>query len=61
MSARVENLTEKLRIVNLKIETSKLHGNVPEELLAEQTQIETELRRARSLLTEGSTAKVLRG
>ena len=61
MSARVENLTEKLRIVNLKIETSKLQGSVPEELLAEQTQIETELRRARSLLTEGSTAKVLRG
>lgn len=61
MSARVENLTERLKVVVSEIETRKASGQAHEELLAEQVQIESELRRARSLLTEGSEAKVLRG
>lgn len=61
MSARVENLTERLRVVVSEIETRKLNGQAHEELLAEQVKIEADLRRARSLLTEGSEAKVLRG
>jgi hypothetical protein len=61
MSARVENLTERLRAVVSKIETCKVNNQAHDELLAEQAQIEIELRRARSLLTEGSEAKVLRG
>jgi hypothetical protein len=61
MSARVENLTERLKAVVSEIETCKASGQAHDELLAEQAKIEAELRRARSLLTEGSEAKVLRG
>lgn len=61
MSARVENLTERLRAVVSEIEARKANGQAHEELLAEQGQIESDLRKARSLLTEGSEAKVLRG
>lgn len=61
MSARVENLIERLRTIVSEIETRKANGQAHEDLLQEQVQIETDLRRARSLLTEGSEAKVLRG
>ncbi len=61
MSARVENLTDRLKAVASKIEACKASGQPHEELLQEQAQIESDLRRARSLLTEGSEAKVLRG
>jgi hypothetical protein len=61
MSARVENLTERLKVIVSEIETHKASGVAHDELLAEQAKIEGELRRARSLLTEGSEAKVLRG
>lgn len=61
MSARVENLTERLRVVVSEIEACKMNGQAHDELLAEQAKIEADLRRARSLLTEGNEAKVLRG
>jgi len=61
MSARVENLTDRLKAVVLKIEACKVNDQPHEDLLQEQAQIESDLRRARSLLTEGSEAKVLRG
>lgn len=61
MSAKVENLTDRLSAVVSKIEACKANGQPYEDLLQEQAQIESDLRRARSLLTEGSEAKVLRG
>ena len=61
MSARVEILSERLAVITAEITAKLGAGQNADELVAEKTQIESDLRRARSLLTEGSEAKVLRG
>ncbi len=61
MSAKVENLTERLKVVMSMIESRKACGQSYDELTKEQLQLESDLRKARSLLTEGNNTKVLRG
>lgn len=61
MSARVENLTDRLKTIIAEIAICKTNGQSYDDLLVEQTRIECDLKKARSLLTEGSEAKVLRG
>jgi hypothetical protein len=61
MSARVENLTERLRVVVSEIKMCESKGQDYTELLEEKNKLEADLRKARSLLVEGTEAKVLRG